>query len=229
MLLQYPRHMTLLVTPVTMLVTMLAVMPTLPQGRAQQVPVRVLLAEQADAGQGEAAIVHTHYGTGYGFFLTDKAEVLVARHSVLTPQRTIADEIDVRYPQRPFNNFIQSRSVPIAQDVVHDLVLLQIAGGTEGTDVADTKADAKADAKAIAASPVAVPPVQVPAATPPCTPVQHVRHVHAHRRHGSRRRSYLRQAVFTRASTKVNLRRTLAFSRNPRLHIVWDGPDAGSR
>ncbi len=224
MLLQYPRHMTLLVTPVTMLVTMLAVMPTLPQGRAQQVPVRVLLAEQADAGQGEAAIVHTHYGTGYGFFLTDKAEVLVARHSVLTPQRTIADEIDVRYPQRPFNNFIQSRSIPIAQDVVHDLVLLQITGGAEGTEGTDV-----VDAKANAASPVSVPPVQVPAATPPCTPVQLVRHVHRRRQYGSRRRSYLRQAVFTRESTKVNLRRMLAFSRNPRLHIVWDGPGAGSR
>ncbi len=172
---------------------------------AQQVPVRGLLAEQADAGQGAAAIVHTHYGTAYGFFLTNQSEVLVSRHSVLTPQRMIADEIGVKYPQRPFNNFIESRSIPIAQDIVHDLVLLRIA------NVED-------------AAPETVTPVQVPAAIPPCAPL---RQAHHRRRHTAKH-SYLRQARFNRRLTKESLRRTLAFRRNPRLHIIWDGPNAGS-
>ncbi len=186
-------------------------------GTAQQVPVRALLAEQVDAGQGEAAIVHTHYGTGYGFFLTGKAEVLVARHSVLTPQRTIANEIDVKYPQRPFNNFVESRSVPIAQDIVHDLVLLHVENVENVENFADV-GNEKANA---------VLPVQVPVATPPCTPLQQVRY---RRRHTAQHswHSNLHQARFTRRITKESLHRTLAFRRNPRLHIIWDGPDTGS-
>lgn len=171
---------------------------------AQQVPIRGLLAEQADAGQGEAAIVHTHYGTAYGFFLTGEAEVLVSRHAVLTPQRTIASEIGVKYPQKPFNNFIESPSIPIAQDIAHDLVLLRIV---------DTDAAAET-----------VPPVQAAAVSPPCTPLQQVHRRIRHRE----RHSYLRQARFTRRNTKASLRRTLAFRRNPQLHIIWDGPRAGS-
>lgn len=204
--LQYIRYL----MPLAMLISL--------QGMAQQVPVRALLAEQVDAGQGEAAIVHTHYGTGYGFFLTGKAEVLVARHSVLTPQRTIAAEIDVKYPQRPFNNFVESRSVPIAQDVVHDLVLLHVENVENVADAADTGGE-KANA---------VLPVPVPAATPPCVHVQQVHRRSQGKRRGSRH-FYTRQARSTRRIAKANRHRTLAFSRNPQLHIIWDGPGTGSR
>jgi hypothetical protein len=93
-----------------------------------QVPIRPLLSELAQAKEGTAATIHTHFSIGAGLFLgSDK--LVAARHNVLTPGGKIADEIGVGFAQLPLNNIVESRSTAIAQDPNHDLVLLRIVSG----------------------------------------------------------------------------------------------------
>ncbi len=96
------------------------------------------------ATDGAAAYIHTGFATGTGLLLPNGAEVVAARHTVLTPGGEIAPQIGVGVPQAPLNNIVECNSVAEAQDPVRDLVLLRIT--SEAGTVADPSSPEKADA-----------------------------------------------------------------------------------
>ena len=123
----------------------------------QATPSRPLLDEMLTAEQrAHPATVRTHYAVGNAFML-DGTTVIAALHSVLTPSGVIADEIGVNFPRPPLNNMMQSRSVPIAQDPGHDLILLEIEDYRPGPN------------------PVVTDPASVPAAPGAAAPKSPVR------------------------------------------------------
>ena len=93
------------------------------------VPYQSLLPEKAQAQGGAPVTVHTNFGAGPGSFLHN-GEVVAARHAILTPEGYMASEVRVGFAQPPLNKVVQNASVPIAQDTVHDLVLLRLTEGT---------------------------------------------------------------------------------------------------
>lgn len=95
--------------------------------QAQEIPSRSLLPELAAAEQGGlAASVHTQYALANGLFVA-RGVVLAARHSVMKPGNgALAEEIGVGYTRPPLDNVTESRSVTVAEDPAHDLVLLRL-------------------------------------------------------------------------------------------------------
>ena len=170
-------------------------------GWAQAVPSRSLLGEMTLSEQkGMPASVHTNFAIGNGLFV-DADKVIVARHTVLTPDGEIAGDIGVGSSRPPLNNVMESRSVAIAQDPAHDLALLQLLD--DELPAANTKA-------------AAVSPAQ-------CVSITPARHTHVRLRH-TRKKPPSRvgngtgpRLLKTSASTPVGLR------------IVWDGPLPRSR
>ncbi len=93
------------------------------------VPVRSLAVELAGVEEGTPAYIHTHYGTGIGVLLPSRKEVVTARHNVLTPSGSVAEEIAVGIAQMPLHNVVEVRVVAVAQDPEKDLVLLRPVQG----------------------------------------------------------------------------------------------------
>ncbi len=95
--------------------------------QAQELPSRSLLPELAAAEQaGVAASVHTQYALASGL-LVGRDMVLAARHSVMKPGAGgFAEEIGVGYARPPLDNIMESRSVTVAEDPAHDLILLKL-------------------------------------------------------------------------------------------------------
>ncbi len=180
---------------------------------SQEVPIRSLQAEMARAEQGSAAYIHTQFATGTGLVL--RGEVVTARHNVLTPGGEIAAEIGVGVPEPPLNNIIETLSVAIAQDPVHDLVLLRITG--EATLPAAARPEAAESARSELPAIAPCQPIPLPAE------VSQTRAVRV--RHAGRKRSmaavHLRSASLSRPQTSAR--------PHAQLHIVWDGPLARSR
>ncbi len=174
------------------------------------VPTRPLLEEMTRAEAGSSAYIHTHYGTGTGLLLQTEGEVVTARHNVLTPDGRIAAEIGVGVPEPPLNNIMEARSVAVAQDPVHDLVLLRITG--EAARAATTRREGKGSAMTAVA---------------PCEPRPPAQDTHTDRHARTRHAEPLRRvaAVPYRSVSNISLVRTRASARPPvRLHVVWDGP-----
>ena len=185
------------------------------------VPTRPLLEEMTRAESGSSAYIHTHYGTGTGLLLQTEGEVVTARHNVLTPDGRIAAEIGVGVPEPPLNNIMEARSVAVAQDPVHDLVLLRITG--EAARAATTRREGKGSAMTAVA---------------PCEPLPPAQDTHTDRHARTRHTEPLRRvaAVPYRAissgssGSNISLVRTRASARPPvRLHVVWDGPLTSTR
>ena len=210
-------------------VVLLSSLPVYAQTAANSaaVPTRSLLDEMTQAESGSSAYIHTHYGTGTGLLLDSEGEVVTARHNVLTPDGRIAAEIGVGVPEPPLNNIMEARSVAVAQDPVHDLVLLRITG--EAARAATARREGKGSAIAAVA---------------PCEPgpPAHEAHTdrHARTRHAEPQRRVaaapyraIRSVRSTRSGSSVSniaLVRTRASARAPvRLHVVWDGPLTGTR
>ncbi len=179
----------------------------------QDVPTRSLQAEMARVGQGSAAYIHTQFATGTGLVL--RGEVMTARHNVLTPDGQIAAEIGVGVPVPPLNNITETRSVAIAQDPVHDLVLLRITG-----EAALPGPSQPVGAEAAKSELPAIAPCEPGPLSAEATPARTVRARHAVRR---RRASaaHLRSAALARPQSGAKA--------PARLRIVLDGPLARSR
>ena len=191
------------------------------------VPTRPLLEEMTRAESGSSAYIHTHYGTGTGLLLQTEGEVVTARHNVLTPDGRIAAEIGVGVPEPPLNNIMEARSVAVAQDPVHDLVLLRITG--EAARAATARREGKGSAMTAVA---------------PCEPGPPAQETHTDRhartRHAEPQRrvaaapyraiSAVRSESTGSSVSKIALVRTRASARPPvRLHVVWDGPLTSTR
>jgi hypothetical protein len=94
---------------------------------ASPTPRRDLAPEAAELALGTAAYVHTDYSAGAGMLLPDGTEVLVARHIVLAPDGSVAQQIGVGLPRLPLNNIVEVATTVEAQDPLLDLVLLRVA------------------------------------------------------------------------------------------------------
>ncbi len=173
-------------------------------GWAQEAPSRSLLNEMKLAEQADLpASVHTQFAIGNGLFL-DTDKVVVARHTVLTPEGQIAKDIGVGSSRPPLHNIMESRSVAIAQDPEHDLALLELL---DDDDAAGS-----------------VQPAALSAGSPPA----HCGAAHAHRRHRHHARKEARSNPA--AASGAQLLQTRGSGRAPvRLRIVWDGPLVHSR
>ena len=90
------------------------------------VPVRSLAAEYSSMEAGRPAFVHTPYATGTGFLLSGSAEVLTARHTLLTPSGALSENIGIGVSEPPLDNLVEANAVPVAQDLSRDLVLLRL-------------------------------------------------------------------------------------------------------
>ena len=173
-----------------------------------QVPTRSLLSEMDQAEQGTEAYIHTQFATGTGFLLHDQGEIVAARHNVLTPAGEIAPEIGVGVPEPPLNNIMEARSVAVAQDPVHDLVLLRITGqGVLAAPAFGMHGAASSRREAVA--------------IPPCEPLPLAQEAQPHQT------PHVRHARRTRRTSPVQS--TASSRTRARLRIVWDGPLVSSR
>ncbi len=93
------------------------------------IPVRSLAGELAGVDEGTAVYIHTYYATGVGVLLSSRDWVVTARHTVLTPSGSFADEIAVGIAQMPLHNIVEVHVVAAAQDPSQDLVLLRPVQG----------------------------------------------------------------------------------------------------
>lgn len=179
---------------------LLCILPTqlLAAPEPSQVPVRALSAEVAQAAKGTPAYVHTPFGTGNGFYVEATGMVMVARHAVLTPSGEIADAIDAGLPQLPLHNILEERLVAVAQDPVHDLILLRLAKS--------------------------VTPASLSASTAvsPCEPAQSS--VAAAERAKRRARRARQQEAQDAAGEQSASTTTVQSPAKARLHVVYDGP-----
>ena len=126
-------HRTALLTGLAVSLTVgllpsLAVRAALPQS-GPAVPVRSLAGELAGADEDTAVYIHTYYATGVGVLLSSRDGVVTARHNVLTPSGSFADEIAVGIAQMPLHNIVEVRVAAAAQDPAQDLVLLRPVQG----------------------------------------------------------------------------------------------------
>ena len=105
----------------------LAVSAVLAAHAASLTPRRDLAPEAAELALGTAAYVHTDYSAGAGMLLPGRTEVLVARHIVLAPDGSVAQQVGVGLPRPPLNNIVEVPTTVEAQDPFLDLVLLRVA------------------------------------------------------------------------------------------------------
>ena len=175
------------------------------------IPTRSLLPEMDRAAEGTHAFIHTDFGTGSGFLLRAEQEVLVARHTVLTPEGEIANTIGVGILQPPLNNVMELHAMAIAQDPVHDLVLLRIDDA----------------ARENAALPAGAPPAKA------SDPEEQAADVSAQSKHevrretvaGERRRRAARRGDGARPHRRSRAQKKLSpGAKHVPVHVVVDGP-----
>ncbi len=172
------------------------------------VPMRSLAAELAQVEQGTAVYIHTHYGTGMGVLLSSQEGVVTARHNILTPSGSFADDIAVGIAQMPLHNIIEVRVLAAAQDPTQDLVLLRPVQGL--FPPAEQQPESTPPAP-----PTSAPPPETQD-RPPSGPV----------RVKERAAPQKRAKPHARPVRTARKQKAKAVAHPADLHVVWDGPSA---
>ncbi len=171
-----------------------------------QVPVRALSIELAEAQKGTPAYIHTPFGTGNGFYLHEKGIVVTALHTVLTPSGDVAEAIDAGIRLGPLDNISEQRLAVVAQDPVHDLMLLRLVNGPPTLLAAEDE-----ESRAV---------LQPPACKPQEQAVSKPKRTEKPKAARPAWRDVVQHTYIRHPATAA------ARNPGPPVRVVWDGPNA---